>query len=73
MFVVNLSEGEPIYLPQPDDLLVNLSDSYDIVMNLLENLPNYHKNTKFVENAFQDCLKAANMILKNLGGKLMIF
>lgn len=52
MFVVNLSDGEPIYLPQPDDLLVNLSDSYDIVMNLLENLPNYHRNTKFVENAF---------------------
>jgi len=27
------------YLPQPDDLLVTLNDSYDIICQLLDNLP----------------------------------
>ena len=28
-------------LPQPDDLLVNLTDSYDLVCQLLDNFPMY--------------------------------
>lgn len=28
-------------LPQPDDLLVNLTDSYDLVCQLLDNFPAY--------------------------------
>lgn len=29
------------YLPQPDDLLVELNDSYDIICQLLDNFANY--------------------------------
>ena len=28
-------------LPQPDDLLVNLNDSYDLISQLLDNFPAY--------------------------------
>ena len=32
------------YLPQPDDLLVELNDSYDIISQLLDNFPYYFEN-----------------------------
>jgi len=34
MVVPELSDN---YLPQPDDLLVNLNDSFDIICTLLDN------------------------------------
>ena len=43
MFVV--SDVEQMFLPQPDDLLVNLSDSMDIIITLLENMPTYFAKT----------------------------
>ena len=41
-----VTEKEPIFIPTNDQLLVNLNDSYDLVINLLENLPNYFLNSK---------------------------
>ena len=41
-----VTEKEPIFIPTNDQLLVNLSDSYDLIINLLENLPNYFLNSK---------------------------
>lgn len=29
------------YLPQPDELLVTLNDSYELILQLLDNLPEY--------------------------------
>lgn len=50
MFVV--PDVEQIFLPVPDDLLVDLHDSKDIIMNLLENLPSYFQKTTIVDNSF---------------------
>jgi protein transport protein SEC24 len=36
-----VTDTENVFLPQPEDLLVNLNESYDLVMNLLDNMPNY--------------------------------
>lgn len=33
-------------------MLVDLHDSMDIILNLLENLPNYFKNTTVIDNCF---------------------
>jgi protein transport protein SEC24 len=41
-----MTDTENVYLPQPEDLLVNLNESYDLVINLLDNLPNYFASTK---------------------------
>ena len=41
-----VTEKDPIFIPTNDQLLVNLNDSYDLVINLLENLPNYFLNSK---------------------------
>jgi hypothetical protein len=34
--IIVTDTAEP-YLPQPDDLLVNLEESYDLVLTLMEN------------------------------------
>jgi protein transport protein SEC24 len=36
-----ITDSENVFMPQPEDLLVNLQDSYDLVMNLLDNMPMY--------------------------------
>ena len=36
-----ITEPENIFMPQPEDLLVNLADSFELVLNLLDNMPNY--------------------------------
>jgi hypothetical protein len=33
------------FLPLPDEMLVNLSDSYDIVLSMLDNFHNYFGST----------------------------
>jgi hypothetical protein len=48
-------------------------DSYDIIVNLLENLPSYFAKTQIVDNCFVAALQAANMISNSLGGKLIFF
>ena len=47
-----MTDPEEFFMPQPEDLLVNLNDSYDLVLNLLDNLPNYFAKTKTSESAF---------------------
>ena len=39
--MVVVSDLTDNFLPQPDDLLVNLNDSFDIVTNLLDNMQMY--------------------------------
>jgi protein transport protein SEC24 len=36
-----MTDTENVFMPQPEDLLVNLQESYDLVINLLNNLPNF--------------------------------
>lgn len=64
------------FLPQPDDLLVNLSDSYDLVLTLLDNFQNYFANSlapKTQESCFVSAIQSANNIAKHIGGKVLLF
>lgn len=36
-----VSDTSELFLPAPEDLLVNLEESKDVVLNLLENFMNY--------------------------------
>jgi len=36
-----VTDTENIFLPQLEDLLVDLEESYDLVINLLDNMPKY--------------------------------
>ncbi|XP_073140729.1 protein transport protein SEC24 A [Henckelia pumila] len=68
-----VSDLDDIFVPLPDDLLVNLSESRSVVEAFLESLPSMFQENVNVESAFGPALKAAFMVMSQLGGKLMIF
>ncbi|KAL7598534.1 hypothetical protein Lser_V15G27187 [Lactuca serriola] len=68
-----VSDLEDIFVPLPDDLLVNLSDSRPVVEAFLDSLPSMFQDNVNVESAFGPALKAAFMVMSQLGGKLLIF
>ena len=62
-------------LPQPDDLLVNLHDSYDIISQLLDNFPAYfsESNSNANESALVPAMATAFNICKHIGGRMLLF
>ncbi|GMH28103.1 hypothetical protein Nepgr_029946 [Nepenthes gracilis] len=68
-----VSDVDDVFVPLPDDLLVNLSESRRVVETFLDSLPSMFQDTMNVESAFGPALKAAFMVMNKLGGKLMIF
>lgn len=61
------------FLPLPDDLLVNLSESRSVVDTLLDSLPSMFENNVNIESALGPALKATFMVMSQLGGKLLLF
>lgn len=68
-----VTDLDDIFLPLPDDLLVNLSDSRSVVEAFLDSLPSMFQDNVNVESAFGPALKAAFMVMSQLGGKLLVF
>ncbi|XP_065848459.1 protein transport protein SEC24 A-like [Euphorbia lathyris] len=68
-----VSDLDDIFIPLPDDLLVNLSESRSVVEAFLDSLPSMFQDNMNVESAFGPALKAAFMVMSQLGGKLLIF
>ncbi|KAK6141575.1 hypothetical protein DH2020_024676 [Rehmannia glutinosa] len=68
-----VSDLDDIFVPLPDDLLVNLSESRTVVETFLDSLPSMFQENMNVESAFGPALKAAFMVMSQLGGKLLIF
>ncbi|XP_042047015.1 protein transport protein Sec24-like At3g07100 isoform X1 [Salvia splendens] len=68
-----VSDLDDIFVPLPDDLLVNLSESRSVVEAFLDSLPSMFQENMNVESAFGPALKAAFLVMSQLGGKLLIF
>ncbi|CAL5353728.1 unnamed protein product [Camellia sinensis] len=68
-----VSDLDDIFVPLPDDLLVNLSESRTVVDAFLDSLSSMFQDNVNVESAFGPALKAAFMVMGQLGGKLLIF
>lgn len=69
-------ESSDGFLPLPEDLVVTLSDSKDLVINLLNNFGNYFTNTnapKSHESCFVSAISAAANINKHIGGRILLF
>ena len=58
-----VSDLDDIFVPLPDDLLVNLSESRNVVEAFLDSLPPMFQNNVNVESAFGPALKAAYMVM----------
>ncbi|XP_020586666.1 protein transport protein Sec24-like At3g07100 [Phalaenopsis equestris] len=68
-----VADLDDIFLPLPDDLLVNLSDSRNVVDAFLDSLPTMFQDNANMESAFGPALKASYMVMSQLGGKLLVF
>ncbi|KAG5514504.1 hypothetical protein RHGRI_035799 [Rhododendron griersonianum] len=68
-----VSDLDDLFVPLPDDLLVNLSESRIVVDAFLDSLASMFQDNVNVESAFGPALKAAYMVMGQLGGKLLIF
>ncbi|XP_065862540.1 protein transport protein SEC24 A-like [Euphorbia lathyris] len=68
-----VSDLDDIFVPLPDDLLVNLSESRNVVEAFLDSLPSMFQDSMNIESAFGPALRAAFMVMSQLGGKLLIF
>lgn len=58
-----VSDLDDIFVPLPDDLLVNLSESRAVVDAFLNSLPSMFQDNMNVESAFGPALKAAFMVM----------
>lgn len=58
-----VSDLDDIFVPLPDDLLVNLSESRSVVETFLDSLPSMFQDNVNLESAFGPALKAAFMVM----------
>jgi protein transport protein SEC24 len=61
-----------LFVPLPDDLLVNLKDSRPILDQLLDSLGPMFANTRNVENCLGPALTAAYRVMGHIGGKMVV-
>lgn len=54
---------DDLFVPLPDDLLVNLSESRNVVDAFLDSLPSMFQDNVNVESAFGPALKAVFMVM----------
>ncbi|KDO30079.1 hypothetical protein SPRG_05270 [Saprolegnia parasitica CBS 223.65] len=70
MVVPDINE---LFIPIPDELLVNLSDSRDVIESLLEMLPRMHQGTRNPDTCLGPAIRAAFRLMTSVGGKMLVF
>jgi len=70
MVVADLKE---LFVPAPEDLLVNLLESRSVVDSFLDHLPQMFSKTQVTESCLGPALKAAFTVTKHIGGKMLVF
>ncbi|GAW81646.1 protein transport protein Sec24A [Plasmodium gonderi] len=64
---------QDIFIPLPEDILVNVHECQNVIDTLLDNLPTMWRNNKISDCCAGNALKAAVMVLKKVGGKILFF
>lgn len=68
-----LTDIDDIFLPSPENILVNLSECYDMIVDLLKQLPGKFKDSLDSGSALGPALQAAFKLLQPTGGRITIF
>lgn len=71
MFVV--SDLDEVFLPQPNDLLVNMSECRGSIETLLRNFSNMYTNAAVTPSALGAALRAGHKLASATGGKIEVF
>lgn len=65
MVIADLDE---LFIPIPDELLVNLSDSREIIETLLDSLPTIHQHARSAETAMGPAIRVAFKLMVRVWG-----
>ena len=69
-----VSDLKELFVPLPDNLLVNLNDSRKVVEEFLDGLPEmFEKHPVQGQSCLGPALKAAFTVMKAIGGKMSVF
>jgi len=69
-----VSDLKELFVPLPDNLLVNLQESRSVVEAFLDSLPEmFVKNPVVSQSCLGPALKAAFTVMKQIGGKMCVF
>lgn len=77
--MVCVADLADLFVPLPDDLLVNLAESREVIATLLETLPSMHSRQTQTQQphhgglALGPALVAAYRVMGHIGGKLCVF
>lgn len=70
--MLEIGDLEDIFLPYPENLLVNLSEQRDQIEDFLCNLPATHAQTTHTQSALGAALSAATKLLMPTGGRITV-
>ncbi|TFJ85316.1 hypothetical protein NSK_003739 [Nannochloropsis salina CCMP1776] len=69
LVVPDISE---LFLPLPEDMLVNLKESREVIDLLLETLPGMYEKTRNMDSALGPALTGAYRVMAPVGGKMCV-
>lgn len=68
-----VSDIEDVFIPMPENLLVNLNESKELVQDLLKTLPQMFTKTLETQSALGPALQAAFKLISPTGGRMTVF
>ncbi|KAM9457408.1 protein transport protein Sec24B isoform 1-T1 [Clarias gariepinus] len=68
-----VSDIDDVFTPTPDNLLVNLKESQELVKDLLNSLPKMFMHTRETHSALGPALQAAYKLMTPTGGRVSVF
>lgn len=70
--IIVITDLDDLFIPVPDELLININEAKDLLLNLLDTLPNIYAKTSDNGSCLNKALLASLKIFKHVGGKLII-
>ncbi|XP_019639512.1 PREDICTED: protein transport protein Sec24A-like [Branchiostoma belcheri] len=68
-----VSDTEDVFLPSPDNLLVNLQESKELIQDLLHQLPEMFADNTETHSALGPALQVAHKLMTPTGGRVCVF
>ncbi|KAM5170338.1 protein transport protein Sec24A [Mantella aurantiaca] len=68
-----VSDIDDIFIPMPENLLVNLNECKELVQDLLKNLPQMFTKSSETQSALGPALQAAYKLISPTGGRISVF
>ncbi|XP_069826047.1 protein transport protein Sec24A isoform X1 [Dendropsophus ebraccatus] len=68
-----VSDIDDVFIPMPENLLVNLNECKELVQDLLKNLPQMFTKSSETQSALGPALQAAYKLISPTGGRISVF